>query len=121
MMPMRPNRHIPKGTKQGREAKRERDKANDRWRGSAASRGYDSRWQEARRAYLDANPLCCMCGADGRVTAATVVDHRIPHKGDAALFWDRDNWQPLCKPHHDREKQRIEKGGAPKPGIGIDG
>lgn len=35
--------------------------------------------------------------------AATVVDHIIPHKGDQYLFWDRSNWQPLCKLCHDRK------------------
>lgn len=51
-----------------------------------------------------------MCERDGRVTAANVVDHIIPHRGDQALFWDTDNWQPLCKPHHDRDKARQERG-----------
>lgn len=35
------------------------------------------------------------------ITAATVVDHKMPHKGNMALFWDHDNWQSLCKPCHD--------------------
>ena len=51
-----------------------------------------------------------MCQREGRVTAATVVDHKIPHKGDQRLFWDPANWQSLCKPHHDRDKQREERG-----------
>ena len=25
-----------------------------------------------------------------------------------ALFWDRDNWQPLCAPCHDSHKKRME-------------
>jgi len=37
------------------------------------------------------------------------------------LFWSRSNWQPLCKPCHDRDKQAIEKGGTPRPDIGVDG
>ncbi|HHT2862347.1 TPA: HNH endonuclease, partial [Citrobacter freundii] len=28
------------------------------------------------------------------------------------LFWSKDNWQPLCKAHHDSTKQRMEKSGA---------
>lgn len=36
-------------------------------------------------------------------------------------MWDQTNWQPLCKPHHDRDKQSIDKGGTPKKPIGIDG
>ena len=28
------------------------------------------------------------------------LDHIIPHRGDRKLFWDRDNWQALCKSCH---------------------
>lgn len=41
---------------------------------------------------------------------ATVVDHIVPHCGNQQLFWDTDNWQPLCKKHHDR-KTATEDGG----------
>lgn len=73
----------------------------DERRGSAASRGYNSRWAKARRTYLIRNPLCENCTENHRVTAATVVDHITPHRGDQALFWDTMNWQGLCKPCHD--------------------
>ncbi|MBK9704528.1 MAG: HNH endonuclease [Betaproteobacteria bacterium] len=52
-----------------------------------------------------------MCEAAGRLTAASVVDHVVPHRGDQALFWDVGNWQPLCKPCHDGAKQSLERGG----------
>ena len=32
------------------------------------------------------------------------------------LFWDRANWQSLCKPCHDSWKQRLEKSGI-EPGC----
>lgn len=70
-------------------------------RESAASRGYDKRWQAARRRFLRAHPLCAECQRNGVLTPATVVDHIIPHRGDERLFWDEANWQPLCKPCHD--------------------
>lgn len=47
----------------------------------------------------------------GQVVAATIVDHVIPHRGDQQLFWDKSNWQSLCKHCHDSHKQRIEKSG----------
>lgn len=89
---------------------------------TAAQRGYGSRWQKARAGWLASHPLCVMCERDGRVTEATVVDHVVPHRlawalasGDAgaiaaarARFWDRDNWQSLCKAHHDGVKQALE-------------
>ncbi|WP_430034145.1 hypothetical protein [Neorhizobium sp. BT27B] len=44
------------------------------------------------------------------VTAADVVDHRTPHKGDLELFHDPNNLQSLCKHHHDSAKQMMERG-----------
>ena len=82
----------------------------DSWRSGKTSsqRGYDYRWQKARARYLCEHSLCVMCDRDGIVTAATVVDHVIPHRGDQQLFWDEHNWQSLCKPHHDGEKAAQE-------------
>jgi 5-methylcytosine-specific restriction protein A len=69
----------------------------------AAKRGYGARWQRLSRAYLKSHPLCVKCLEQGRYTKATVVDHRVPHRGDPVLFWDESNWQALCKPCHDRK------------------
>jgi 5-methylcytosine-specific restriction protein A len=70
-------------------------------RGTATQRGYDSRWRKARLGWLAKHPLCVHCQAEGRVTAANVVDHIIPHRGDTNLFWDsKGNWQSLCTSHH---------------------
>lgn len=76
---------------------------------SAGSRGYGRQWQKAARAYLAAHPLCVRCMAEGRYTRATVVDHIKPHRGDQTLFWDRDNWQALCKSCHDRKTWSEDK------------
>ncbi len=83
----------------------------DSWRNgkTTAERGYGGRWQRARKRHLLEHPLCVMCEDEGRVTAATIVDHIVPHRGSPDLFWNRDNWQSLCKPHHDGEKRRIEQ------------
>jgi len=77
--------------------------SGERLRGSAAARGYDRHWREARGMFLREHPLCAACLAEGRTTPATVVDHIIPHRGDKQLFWDKDNWQPLCKACHDKK------------------
>ncbi len=90
--------------------KRNHRAAQDKQRGSAASRGYGYRWQKASKGFLKQHPLCCRCEVSGFVVAATVVDHIKPHRGDMGLFWDRANWQPLCKPCHDR-KTAVEDGG----------
>ena len=75
----------------------------DRLRGSATERGYDAKWRRARKRFLRSHPLCANCLSQGVLTPATVVDHIVPHRGDRALFWDENNWQPLCKSCHDRK------------------
>ena len=70
------------------------------YRGSAASRGYGRTWQRESKAYLSRHPWCMECERKGKRTPATEVDHKKPHKGDARLFWDRDNWQGLCHRCH---------------------
>jgi len=86
--------------------KRELQRGQDKARGSSTQRGYDRRWRKARTRYLKEHPLCAECVKEGWVTVATVVDHIIPAKGSANLFWDENNWQPLCKFHHDRKTAR---------------
>ena len=88
---------------------------------TTAQRGYGARWQRARTFYLNAHPLCCYCEREKRVSAASIVDHIKPHKGDEALFWDSGNWQPLCKPCHDTIKAQEERRHRKRPRIGLDG
>jgi len=90
---------------------------------TTAERGYGSRWQTARKTFLSRpqNALCVMCKDKGIIRAATVVDHKVPHKGDSALFWNTANWQPLCKRCHDGDKQYVERNGHAKQSIGPDG
>ena len=77
--------------------------STDHVRGSADARGYNAEWRRDRKAFLQKHPLCEECRKDGRLTPATVVDHIIPHRGDRKLFWDENNWPPLCKDCHDRK------------------
>ena len=86
------------------ERDRERKARHDEQRPSARERGYDTKWDKARAAYLAKHPKCVKCGAP-----ATVVDHVIPHKGDMRLFWDRSRWQPLCTHCHSSRKQSEER------------
>jgi 5-methylcytosine-specific restriction enzyme A len=83
-------------------------------RQKTAARGYDSRWRAARLAFLRDHPLCENCKGAGDIKGATVVDHRIPHRGDPALFWDMGNWQPLCLRCHNK-KTACEDGGFGRP------
>lgn len=72
---------------------------------------YSYRWQRARIGWLRKHPLCAECERHGRITQAAVVDHIQVHHGDNDRFWDRNNWQSLCKHCHDAHKQRFEKSG----------
>ena len=73
-------------------------------------RGYNSEWRRARALFLADHPICEECKREGKASAATVVDHIVPHKGNKALFWDESNWQALCKHCHD-VKTAKEDGG----------
>ena len=76
---------------------------------SAGARGYTRAWQKARKKYLEAHPLCVECMKEGRYVRATDVDHIKPHRGDRSLFWDRSNWQALCKRCHDRKTRNQDE------------
>lgn len=70
-----------------------------------------ARWLKARAAFLFAHPLCIWCAFRKQLTPATVVDHWLPHRGDAAIFWDSTRWAPLCATCHSSDKQRLEAKG----------
>jgi len=65
-------------------------------------------------------PLCRLCDQQGRVTAATVVDHIIRIKVRPDLRLDMSNLQPLCKSCHDSAAQSRDRRGFLK-GFGSDG
>jgi 5-methylcytosine-specific restriction protein A len=72
---------------------------------SAASRGYDAKWQRFRKWYLSQpeNMFCRSCLKEGIYRKATVVDHIKPFRGDEKLKYDLNNLQPLCKACHDKK------------------
>lgn len=89
-------------SKHKREVNKERNDIN--------SKIYNNRWRKASKAYLKDNPLCVYCKKEDRLTPATEVDHIIPHGGDMKLFWNKSNWQSLCKKCHSK-KTALEDGG----------
>jgi 5-methylcytosine-specific restriction protein A len=68
-------------------------------------------WIYAREIQLAKQPLCERCKATGRITPATVVNHRQPHKGNWKLFIDPTNHESVCAPHHDGLIQKEEARG----------
>lgn len=103
-------RFCEKCQKEYKESIKEKNREYDKQRGSSNARGYNYKWQKARKSYLKRNPLCVECLAHGITREAKHVDHKIPHKGDMGLFWDVKNWQPLCVECHSR-KTATEDGG----------
>jgi len=93
----------------------------ERARPSAHARGYDRKWRRASAGFLRAHPLCqCPDCDEGRkrLRPATVVDHRIPHRGDDRLFWDRANWQAMAAECHDAKTAREDGGFGNPPRAG---
>lgn len=88
---------------------------------SATQRGYTGDWSRASRAYRKENPLCVRCKAEGRLVAATQVDHIKPWRGDRNLFWDITNWQSLCASCHSLKTNHEDRGGRGNPGCDING
>ena len=60
-----------------------------------------SRYKKARRTFMRRNPLCAECKRQGITVAANELDHIKPVHVHPELFWDRTNWQPLCRPCHE--------------------
>jgi len=50
--------------------------------------------------FLDQTPLCSPCEKSGKETPATIVHHKIEHKGDEALFYSWDNLESVCASCH---------------------
>ena len=78
----------------------------DRWRGSAAERGYDHDWTQVRTQKIRRDPLCEDCLLEGQTTPADEVDHVVPIKKDPSLRLVMSNLRSLCKSHHQRKTRR---------------
>lgn len=77
----------------------------------------DSRWHGPHGIRLQALKrdlyTCERCGCSLVTTnrhhpQAAVVNHKVPHKGDPALFFDLSNCESACKSCHDALIQREE-------------
>jgi 5-methylcytosine-specific restriction protein A len=81
----------------------------DRFRGTAASRGYDADWTKVRLHALERDRyLCLHCLSKDLVTLAVDVDHIIPISVDPRRRLDLENLQSLCRPCH-RKKTATER------------
>ncbi len=85
-----------------------RRQAAEEKRPTSRQRGYSKKWDVEAKAFLSlpVNRLCA-CGC-GRV--AQMVDHKIRHRGDPHLMWDRSNWQPMTNACHSRKTAKHDGG-----------
>ena len=69
-----------------------------------------ARWHKIRARQKRIEPLCRLCAAAGKTTAATICDHIQRHMGDEAKFY-AGPFQSLCKDCHDCTKRQLERSG----------
>ena len=104
----------PGRTSHGAYCDRHRGSRERMQRGNFRERGYRAGWDQAAAAFKREFPMCgqrpggekpvgSRCFDEGKATPAYAVDHIRPHRGDAALFWDRANLQSLCRSCHARK------------------
>lgn len=92
-----------------RERTQQRDTANP-WRAWYKT----ARWQKLRAKVLKRDLYTCqrtgvlLTGAYPAPNSP-VVDHKKPHRGDEALFWDENNLHAVSKAYHDKVKQAEEQ------------
>jgi 5-methylcytosine-specific restriction endonuclease McrA len=79
----------------------------DRWRGSAHSRGYNSRgrWGKLRKLIIARDPLCQL-NFEGCTRISTLADHKTPKNagGDDSM----DNLQGVCSVCHGIKTRMID-------------
>lgn len=75
-----------------------------------------ARWQRLRLNVLLRDGYVCQATGVALIGVypsanSPVVDHKVPHRGDAGLFWDEKNLQSVAKGYHDKVKQGLEARG----------
>jgi 5-methylcytosine-specific restriction enzyme A len=72
-------------------------------------------WKNLREYVLSKEPFCRECSKNGRLKAATIVDHIIDIADAPELRLIETNLQPLCETCHNRKTMRkTMKGNVPQ-------
>src|SRR5262245_58671927 len=72
---------------------------------ATSKRGGSTRsWRMRRMFVLREEPLCRLCAAAGKLTAATEVDHIVPIARNGSEVYE--NYQPICELHHRAKSQQ---------------
>lgn len=96
VVPRRPGERF---LKANRRQQQEKQKKQDKERGSASARGYSRHWRSVREMKLRRSPLCERCQEEGLVIEATEVHHIIPIS-DGGAPYTFDNLMSLCHRCH---------------------
>jgi 5-methylcytosine-specific restriction protein A len=81
-----------------------RDKDRTRYNADTRRWYYTKAWSTLRAITLSAEPICVEC----KTRPSTVVDHKVPHRGDSTRFYDRANLQGMCVTCHGQKTRRGE-------------
>lgn len=60
-----------------------------------------ARYRRERERFLTAHPFCAWCRKQGLTVGAEELDHIEPCWKAPKRFWDRSNWQGLCRECHE--------------------
>jgi len=95
-----------------------RYRANAPWRAWYGT----ARWQRLRQEVLIRD--CYTCQRTGLILGgkypapdSPTVNHKKPHRGNAALFWDIANLETVSKAEHDAAIQREEQASMNQRGV----
>lgn len=106
----------------GQETRRDdRSEAAQQWRKLYKT----ARWQAIRQAQLSAHPLCQTCESQGRITPATVCNHKDKASKATVEGFHAGPFSSECAPCHNgviqRDEQRADVGKLPIQACGDDG
>lgn len=108
-----PQRAVRNGLCDEHDAQAERE--YDERRPNATARGYDARWRQTRRQFLDGHPYCesdtCKAMPQWQRPLANEVDHIDGLGPKGPQGHDPDNLRALCKPCHSRRTAADQPGG----------
>jgi 5-methylcytosine-specific restriction protein A len=94
---------VPVGTGRGYCPVHAREKERSRYNAESRKWYHTPAWQTLKLIVRGQQPLCDECGQPGQE-----IDHTIPHRGDYAMFFNRENLRNKCKSCHSRKTQRGE-------------
>lgn len=93
----------------------ERERNRYRYQTQEWRKWYNSReWQRLRLLCFERDGYICqrsgeLCSGKGHERNSPVANHKIPHEGDRALFFNLDNLECVTKEIHDSLVQGEEK------------